>query len=62
METRQRTAMEVMAWFWDPVRSSALTWAEMRSIASLRHQSWVVEAGAGATDPRTDRGGGGSGG
>ena len=45
-----------------PVRSSTVTWAEMRSIASLMPQYWVAQAGAGTTDPGSDRGGGGSGG
>ena len=30
---RERTAMEVMNWFSDPVRSATLTWAEVRSWA-----------------------------
>ena len=35
--------------------------AEMRSIVSLMPRYLVAEAGAGATDPGADRGGGGSG-
>ena len=31
VEARQRTAMEVMAWFSDPVTSPTLTWADLRS-------------------------------
>ena len=61
VDARHRTAMQVMAWFAAPVRASTLTRAELRSIASLMPRYRVPGAGAGATDPGADRGGGGSG-